>query len=104
MAKSSAVEKLSDRVHHLEDELRAVRVEVEELRSMGQTPSERPGHRTLLVPRMTAELRKRLAAETFQALRIEGEPIGAEALQEMSRQLDLEPNELSRDLILMREE
>jgi hypothetical protein len=51
-----------------------------------------------------ADLRKQLAEEVFSALGIEGDPIDPEALQEMSRQLDLEPNELSRDLIRMRDE
>jgi hypothetical protein len=52
-----------------------------------------------------SDLRKRMADELFTAFSIKRRPtIGAEALQEMFRKAGLEPNEMSRGLIRMRDE
>jgi hypothetical protein len=59
----------------------------------------------ILLPRVEWELRKHWAAELLAAFCIERQPIGAEALQEeMSREAGLELNEISRDLVLARDE
>jgi hypothetical protein len=51
------------------------------------------------LPRVNKQAQRRWAADLFAALAIEGHPIGAEALQEMSQCSGLEPDELSRGLI-----
>lgn len=57
------------------------------------------------LPRVDWELRKHWATELLTAFSIERQPIGAEALQEeMSREAGLELNEISRDLVLARDE
>ncbi len=57
-----------------------------------------------LLPCMDVEERRHWLSGLLSTLGVEEEPIGAEALQEMSRHAGLEPNELSRDLIAAREE
>lgn len=40
----------------------------------------------------------------FEVMNIQAKPIGAEKLQEMMKEANLEPNELSRGIIEMRDE
>lgn len=65
---------------------------------------KRSAPKDIPLPRVEWELRKHWAAELLAAFSIKRKPIGAEALQEMSREAGLEPNELSRDLIRARGE
>lgn len=105
MTDSSTLERLSAKLLQAEELIRSARADIEELRKEELQDSQPADPRGFLVPSIPADLRKRLAAEVFASLGIERkEPIGALALQEMSRQFNLEPNELSRDLIRMREE
>jgi len=57
-----------------------------------------------LLPCMKVEDRRSWMKGLLSTLAVDEDPIGAEALQKMSRRSGLEPNELSRDLIAAREE
>ncbi len=57
-----------------------------------------------LLPCMKIEDRRLWMKDLLSTLGVDEEPIGAEALQDMSREAGLEPTELSRDLIAAREE
>lgn len=103
MAKSSALQRLSDKLSQIEEEVRSVRGELEELRK-GDSMEERRSQEVSL-NKVPPDLRKQMGDELFAALSIKRRPrIGARALQEIFRTTGLEPNEMSRDLIRAREE
>ena len=71
---------------------------------------EEPSHRQapaalaeIPLPEVPKDVLKRRMADLFGKLGIQGEPIGVGALQEEMRGADLEPDELTRGLIEMRE-
>ena len=102
----TTVEQLLIRIEQLEQELVAVRQEVETLRSttpMG--PEERAAKRLARVRAKNEKLIP-LIDKTFKAMGITGEPIGAEKVQEMlaTEGINPEDNAGSRGIIEMREE
>jgi hypothetical protein len=103
MAKSSALQRLSEKLFQIEEEVRTLRSELEDLSR--RDSAEESGPQEISLNKVPADLRKRMGEELFAALSIKRRPsIGAKALQEKYREAGLEPNEMSRDLIRAREE
>lgn len=95
------LEQLPARVFALEQETALLRQEVEQL---ARAPSEA---RVTNNPFLSAAEQRLLSAameEMFTEMEIQVQPIGVEKLQELMRAANLEPNELSRGIIEMRNE
>jgi len=100
----ASLEKLADKLLRIEEEVRSIRGDLEaELRreagprrisTTSRSPFARIGDRALAT----------WAADLSRVFSLEDQPIGALAVQEMSRTSGLEPDELSRGLVEAREE
>jgi len=94
---------LSERLARVEREVASIRQELIELSRSG-TDQQTGTQKDLTKFSADKGLYRSLMKNLFSELRIEGQPIGAEKLQELMEKAGLEPNELSRDLIKAREE
>lgn len=100
MEEATVLQQLTERVNYLEAEVSDLRHKVEVI----ETPSATAINSGLFLSR---EEKRKFAREfdrLFAKFGIDCQPIGAEKLQEMMKEANLEPNELSRDLIAMRDE
>ena len=104
MARSSALQQLTDRLDRIEEEIRAARWHLEELRREPHTGAAVAHTRAPRLPRVEKAVLRNWAADLFRDLSIEEETIGALEVQERSQSSGLEPNELSRSLIQARDE
>jgi predicted transcriptional regulator len=94
---------LSERLARVEREVSSIRQELTELALSG-ADQQTNAQKDLTKFWADKELHRSLMNSLFAELHIEGQPIGAEKLQELMEKAGLEPNELSRDLIKAREE
>jgi hypothetical protein len=97
--KGETVSLLTERLDHLEEEMRFIRKELDELRQ--QASDESRASDAIWADKAA---QKRAANDLFAALSIRGSPIGAEALQQQMAQADLDEDELSKGIIEAREE
>lgn len=106
MEQAVQLRQLSDRLTRLEQETAQLRTDVNRLE---QQPTEQNGHHVQEDPFAKYQVDKTPLVEAFkrmfEALGIKDlKPIGAEALQKMMAESELEPNELSQGIIEMRDE
>ena len=97
--KDETVSLLTERLDHLEEELRFIRKELDELRQ--QTSRDSQAGDAIWADKAA---QKRMLNDLFAALSIQGSAIGAEALQQQMAQTHLDENELSKGIIEAREE
>ena len=102
----ASLEQLADKLLRIEEEVRAIRGDLEEelrretwkgprrVSAAPRAPFRRVGGRAL----------SKWAADLARTFSLEDRPVGALEVQEMSRAAGLEPDELSRGLIEAREE
>lgn len=103
MNQALKVEQLSDRISHLEEEVKYLRNELAKLQR--QTNSTREAATTQITFSWAdKEAQRRWIDQLFTSLSIHGAPMGPQALQQKMRQASLTHNELSRSLIEAREE
>jgi hypothetical protein len=95
MSRASTLEQLADKLLRIEEEVRAIRGDLEEeLRRESRPPFRR----------INGSLLSNWAADLSVVFSLEDPPAGALEVQEMSRGAGLGPDELSRALIQAREE
>lgn len=102
MYQQADIQKLSAKLSHLEAEIAAIRQELDTLPQQSAKPTLRETATAYKWVDKTAL--KEQFAQLLSDLDIQGNPIGAEALQQKMRKAKLEPNELSQAIIAMREE
>ena len=96
---------LVDKVTQLEQVVDNIRAELAALRQqMKPVPQAVSAQPEVIYQWADKTLLRQVMAKLFETLSITGEPIAAEALQQMMGQANLRPNELSRGLIEAREE
>lgn len=100
MDTTGAVQELTEKVLRLEQEVAGLRQEVAELKN----ESAINGQAAITDHLADKEMIRRAFDQFLAEEGIQAEPIGVERLREMMMQANLEPNELSRDLIAMRDE
>jgi hypothetical protein len=105
-----AVQELTEKVLRLEEEVAGLRQLEQEVAGLRQEVGElknkpAPNGQAAITDHLADKEMIRRAFDQFLAEEgIQAQPIGVEKLREMMMQANLEPNELSRDLIAMRDE
>jgi hypothetical protein len=96
------IQKLSAKLSRLEAEIAAIRKELE---ALPQQPAKNTLRETAVTYKWVDKTAlKEQFARLLSDLDIQGQPIGAEALQQKIREAGLDKNELSQSIIAMREE
>lgn len=102
MYQQAEIQKLSAKLSRLETEIAAIRQELEALPQQSAKPTLR--ETTTAYKWVDKTALKEQFAQILSDLNVQGNPIGAEALQQKMRKARLERNELSQTIIAMREE
>lgn len=103
MSQILTIQRLTEKISQLEQELQFIRQELAELRQIkaGVPPTAEEFSEYVW---SSKQEQKQLINKFFISLAIHGKPIGAEALQQRMALSGLANNELSRDLVAAREE
>lgn len=100
MEPTTELKQLTKQVRRLEQQVAQLSAEMAELKARPVTNGQAAGDDLLADKQLWRETFDQLFAD----LGIQATPIGAEKLQALMAEAGLEPNELSRDLIAMRDE
>jgi hypothetical protein len=100
MGTTVTVEQLATRVTRLEQTVERLCNELPEPRILPESTGQAPSSDLVADKQMWRQAFDQLFAD----FGIQAKPIGAEKLQEMMAEANLEPNEISRGLIAMRDE
>ena len=103
MSQSVTIQRLTEKISQLEQELQFIRQELAELRQIkaGVPPTAEEFSDYVWSSKQD---QKQLINKFFISLAIQGGPIGAQALQQRMAVSGLANNELSRDIVATREE
>ena len=107
MSQPLSLQQVTDKLAHLEQLMDAVREEVAELRRQMEPalqPQMTKTETAIAYPWIDKSLQKYWVTEIFNMLSIQDERIDIEELQRRMSQVGLNDNELSQDLLRMREE
>ncbi len=98
------IQRLAEKLAHLEQEVNVIRTELDELRQQAGTIVETASPRSIAVRWADKAAQRQQIDSVFAMLSIQGRPEGTESLQQRMAQTGLEQDELSRGIVEAREE